>query len=90
MKRNFDIFLPMILKLNQSFKEMGQLWLEESVFSEKKKKRKKENNLHQLLLHCKPFIQTGKYLSEISLMDQKAVDFLELTDFMKFSLEFPL
>ena len=43
MKRNFDIFLPMILKLNQSFQEMGQLWLEESVFSEKKKKRKKEN-----------------------------------------------
>ena len=40
MKRNFDIFLPMILKLNQSFQEMGQLWLEESVFSEKKKKKK--------------------------------------------------
>ena len=54
------------------------------------RKKKKENNLHQLLLHCKPFIQTGKYLSEISLMDQKAVDFLELTEFMKFSLEFPL
>ena len=42
MKRNFDIFLPMIMKLNKSFQEMGQLWLEESVFSEKKKKERKK------------------------------------------------